>query len=61
MTAPVKFPTANGQMLVAVSTEDTLTLRVQTLDGHNRGVAKLGLEASSELYDYLAAHLGIAR
>jgi hypothetical protein len=58
MSDPVIVPTDNNQQVAVVSQGDILTLRVQTLTGHNRAVAKLGPRSAEALYDILGKHVG---
>lgn len=42
MAATLTMQTLNNQQVVLALGEDSITLRVQDLRGHNRAVAKLG-------------------
>jgi hypothetical protein len=57
---PVILYTANKQRMVLLD-GDMLTMRVQTLDGHNRAVAKLSWTDAEILYDTLGVWLGVDR
>lgn len=49
--------TANNHRLVIAGGEDELTIRVQSMTGHNRAVAKLDADQAALLRDEITAWL----